>query len=83
VELTVQEYIDLAKDIIHKNDFQRKRVSSAKSVYSLLKADLKRGCVIPPIVLALTSSPIADSAQESFENFVLRKEKPMGSGLEI
>lgn len=75
VELTVQEYIDLAKDIIHKNDFQRKRVSSAKSVYSLLKADLKRGCVIPPIVLALTSSPIADSAQESFENFVLRNKE--------
>lgn len=75
VELTVSEYVALAKDIIHKNEFQRRRVSSSKSVYSLLKADLKRGCVIPPIVLALTSSPDADNLQESFENFVSRNKE--------
>lgn len=75
VELTVQEYVALAKDILHKNEFQRRRVSSSKSVYSLLKADLKRGCVIPPIVLALTSSPDTSNGQESFEDFVLRNKE--------
>jgi len=55
VELTILEYLNLAKDILHKNEFQRRRVRSSKTVYSVLKADLKRGCIMPPIVLALTS----------------------------
>lgn len=63
VELTIREYIGIAKDIIHKNEFQRKKVRSSKTVYSLLKADLKRGCILPPIVLALTID-IADTSDE-------------------
>ncbi|WP_269997960.1 hypothetical protein [Arthrobacter sp. B2a2-09] len=39
-----------------KNEFQRRRVSSSKTVYSLLKDDMRRGCVIPPLVLALTEA---------------------------
>jgi hypothetical protein len=53
VELTVKEYEELIQDRLNKNDFQRKRVRSSKTVYSLLKKDLMEGCVIPPIVLAL------------------------------
>jgi hypothetical protein len=54
--MTIGEYVEIAKDITRKNEFQRRRVGSSKTVYSLLKQDLLRECVIPPIVLALTSS---------------------------
>lgn len=60
VEITIGEYLDFAIDILENNDMQRKRIKSSKSVYSLLKTDLKRGCVIPPLVLALTESGIID-----------------------
>ncbi len=44
------------KDVVSKNEFQRKRVRASKSVYALLREDLLRQCIIPPIVLALTSN---------------------------
>ncbi len=70
VECTIYEYLKIALDIMHKNEFQRRRVLS-KSVYALLKEDLKRGCIIPPIVLALTSELIdKDPDTETFETFV-------------
>lgn len=53
VEITFGEYLSFAKDIIKNNELQRKRVRASKSVYSLLKNDLKRGCVMPPLVLAI------------------------------
>lgn len=56
VEMTIGEYSELAADITKSNIFQRRRVGSSKTVYSLLKQDLMRECVIPPIVLALTSA---------------------------
>ncbi|PKO33805.1 MAG: hypothetical protein CVU34_10555 [Betaproteobacteria bacterium HGW-Betaproteobacteria-7] len=56
VEMTIGEYSELAADITKKNVFQRRRVGSSKTVYSLLKQDLLRECVIPPVVLALTSA---------------------------
>jgi hypothetical protein len=55
VEVSIEEYINFARDILEKNEFQRRRVRSSKTVYSLLRTDLHRGCLIPPIVLALTS----------------------------
>lgn len=55
VECTFREYLAFAKDIIGNNEFQRKRVKTSKTVYALLKEDLQRGCVIPPIVLAISS----------------------------
>jgi hypothetical protein len=55
IELTIKEYLELAEKILSKNEFQRQRVGSSKTVYSLLKADLLKGCVIPPIVLASSS----------------------------
>ncbi len=52
-EMSISDYYKLVKDIMDKNEFQRTRVRSSQSVYSLLKRDLVDGCVIPPIVLAL------------------------------
>ncbi|AWH83736.1 hypothetical protein HYN59_00775 [Flavobacterium album] len=53
IETTISEYYNLAKDILDKNEFQRRRVKSSSSIYELLKTDLRHGCVIPPLVLAL------------------------------
>ncbi|MFN5514769.1 MAG: hypothetical protein ACK5CA_08465 [Cyanobacteriota bacterium] len=50
--MKVKEYLELAEVILRNNPFQRKRIT--KKVYSLLKQDLEKGCIIPPIVLALT-----------------------------
>ncbi len=55
-EFTIQEYLKTADDIIRNNPFQRKRVKSSSTVYSLLRDDLKLGCIIPPIVLALNKN---------------------------
>ena len=52
LQLTIGEYLDVARIIVEKNEFQRKRVKTSKTTYSLLKKDLVTGCVIPPIVLA-------------------------------
>lgn len=55
VEITIRDYLELAKDILHKNDFQRRKVKSSKTIYSLLKSDIITGCILPPIVLAYSS----------------------------
>ncbi len=65
VEITIGDYLEFAMDILENNDMQRKKVKSSKSVYSLLNTDLKRGCVIPPLVLALTESGIIDEKTTS------------------
>lgn len=53
IELTLSDYLEFAREIISNNSYQRKRVRSLTSIYSQLKEDLKQGCVIPPIVLAI------------------------------
>lgn len=53
-EFTIEQYLQIAEKIIRNNPFQRKRVKSSSTVYSLLREDLKQGCIIPPIVLALS-----------------------------
>ncbi|MCW0435522.1 hypothetical protein [Xanthomonas sacchari] len=55
VEVSIGEYLDIARTVVENNEFQRKRVSNSKTVYSLLKSDIVQGCVIPPIVLAISS----------------------------
>lgn len=50
---TLGEYYSLFKNILENNEFQRKRVKSSSTVYSLLKEDLQKGCLIPSIILAL------------------------------
>ncbi len=53
IQMTIGEYSKIAIDILHNNDLQRKRVKTSNRSYSLLKDDIKVGCVIPPIVLAI------------------------------
>lgn len=52
VQLPMGEYYSLVKNNLQENDYQRKRVRNAGSIYDLLKQDLIKGCVMPPIVLA-------------------------------
>lgn len=54
IEIPISDYVALIQDAVKKNVFQRKRVLSSKTVYALLKEDLIKQCIIPPIVLALT-----------------------------
>lgn len=72
LEITIGDYLGFAVDILKNNDMQRKKDKSSKSVYSLLKTDLKRGCVIPPLVLALTDSGVIDenTADEQILEYV-------------
>jgi hypothetical protein len=58
LKMSVREYYELTRDILDKNEFQRTRVTSSKTIYSLLKEDLKKGCLIPSIVLALPSKNV-------------------------
>lgn len=54
IEISVGDYLDLARKIYKRNNLQRRRVRSSRTVYSLLKADMRHGCVIPAVVLAYT-----------------------------
>ncbi|MEK3883647.1 hypothetical protein [Paenibacillus sp. PL2-23] len=55
IEMNYERYLMIARRIIGNNDLQRRRVKSSNTVYSLLRNDLKKGCIIPPIVLALSN----------------------------
>lgn len=60
IELELNEYLEFAENIISNNEYQRKRVRSSMSIYSQLKEDLKYGCIIPPIVLAIDSKDMPE-----------------------
>lgn len=53
IELNIEEYLKIADRALRKNEYQRRRVKSASSVYALLKEDIQKGCIMPPIVLGL------------------------------
>lgn len=73
-QMTVSEYIDLVKSSIKKNELQRPRVRSSKSIYANLKEDLKTGCVIPPIVLSFYSdADVSKMEIKELESFILEK----------
>lgn len=55
-EINLKDYLSIAESILKSNAFQRRRVKSSSTIYSLLKDDLKTGCIIPPIVLALSKN---------------------------
>lgn len=65
-EMTIEEYYSLSEAILDNNKFQRRRVKSSSTVYSLLKKDLVIGCVIPPIVLALSDKDFKND--EKYKN---------------
>jgi hypothetical protein len=54
-EISICEYLEIANFISKNNPLQRKRLKSYSSIYNLLKEDIKIGCTIPPIVLALSN----------------------------
>lgn len=58
--MTLGEYYELVKDSLNDNEYQRKRVRNSGSFYSLLKKDLIKGCIMPPIVLALCEEISSD-----------------------
>src|ERR1035437_8442900 len=58
VQMTVRDYLSIAGNIIENNEMQRKKVKSSKTVYSLLRNDLKQGCTIPPIFLAIRKEAV-------------------------
>ena len=68
-ECSIEEYLSFAKDILSNNSFQRKRVKTSKTVYSLLRQDLEEGCVIPPIVLAI-STDYRNIDKDDFYTFI-------------
>lgn len=76
IEMTVQEYYDIAQNILKNNEYQRRRVKSSSTIYSLLKDDLKQGCIIPPIVLALSKGikkdvSVIDVIKESKRDIII------------
>lgn len=74
IELTFKEYLGFARDIIANNKYQRKRVRSSMSIYSQLKEDLKSGCIIPPVVLAIDENDMpSDGLDDSNIIEVLKK----------
>jgi len=52
--LTIADYLDFVPRILGKNEFQRNAVRASGKTYDLLRRDLLNGCVIPPIILAVT-----------------------------
>jgi hypothetical protein len=58
IEMSIDEYLPVGRDILKKNEFQRNRVKRSSTVYSLFRKDLKKGCTFPPIVLALSASSL-------------------------
>lgn len=56
VELTIGDYLSFAPEILKRNEYQRRRVSSPGKTYDLLRRDLVNGCIIPPIILAVTDA---------------------------
>lgn len=54
--IDIGSYAELAGNIISNNPYQRNRVSKSGSIYNLLKEDILKECIIPPIVLASTST---------------------------
>ncbi len=53
IEVSIEEYLGLAEKALDANEYQRRRVKSASTVYALLKEDLQKGCIIPPIVVGI------------------------------
>lgn len=70
IEMTLEEYYKLSQNILNNNEFQRRRVKSSSSVYSLLKEDIKKECLIPPIVLALGSSSTSINKESSNDEII-------------
>lgn len=68
IEINSKEYIEIAKDIIDLNEFQRKKVINSR-LKKTLKTDLLKKCTIPPIVLGVKDNFVPkDFDFTSFKN---------------
>ena len=67
-EITIGDYYELVKDRLSDNEYQRRRVRNSSSIYGLLKEDLIKGCVIPPIVLAYSGRIHEDNVLDCLKN---------------
>ncbi|SFJ23215.1 hypothetical protein SAMN02799624_03735 [Paenibacillus sp. UNC496MF] len=54
LDLNIQEYWSVAENILTKNELQRRKEQPKGNVYTLLRRDLLQGCIMPPIILAVT-----------------------------
>ena len=71
IETTLGEYFELSELILKKNQFQRRRVKTSGTIYSLLKSDLKAGIVMPPLVLGLSQDvEIKDKSNEELLSII-------------
>lgn len=76
-EISIGDYYQMSKSILDKNEFQRRRVKSSSTVYSLLKKDLLEGCIVPPIVLALSDKdfdPKKGFEEKLISEYILREQ---------
>ena len=64
IEISIQEYLKFARNVIDNNEFQRKKVIKSK-IKEILKEDLLRNCLIPSIVLAVSNENIKSIKDES------------------
>lgn len=55
---TYEKFLELTKGAEENLEIQR-RIIREKSAYSTLRADLKRGCILPPLVLAVQDSTLS------------------------
>jgi hypothetical protein len=58
IEASVGEYLSLIRESLDQNEYQRRKIKTSNTVYSLLKDDFQKGCVLPPLVLALRDMPV-------------------------
>lgn len=77
LEITLKEYYDLSKNVLSNNEYQRRRVKSSSSVYSLLKEDLKVGCLMPPIVMAISENIDAETAETKIVDIILKNQSKL------
>ena len=70
LETNIIEYYEIAKNILKNNEFQRPRVPSSLNIYSLLRDDLKNGCLMPPLVLALPQKESLPIDPENIINLI-------------
>lgn len=70
IEMSLVEYNNISKNILKNNEFQRPRVPSSKSVYRLLIDDIKSGCLMPSLVLALPYNSSNPDVPENLLTFI-------------
>jgi len=59
IEISMQEYLEIAPAILNENEFQRKKVINSQ-ISALLIEDIIIGCSVPPLVLAIKKELISD-----------------------